>query len=246
MVESVEARFPAIHRISETALLVEFGDCYSRKTSLAVLAFDTALQSAPAGVLETAPTIRSVLLEFDPQLIEPASLIDWCQSLLGSRNWYNDDRVGGGTVWELPVAYGGEMGPDLAEFAEFAGKTAQQIIEAHTGRELTVLCLGFSPGLAYLAELPEEFLVPRRSTSGKPVPAGSILVANRQTVLPATPIPTGWRCIGRTPARTFLPGNADPFLFSPGDRIRFTQVTQDEFNSFDQRKLMEEGGIDRT
>ena len=235
--------YPAIHQAGDKALLVEFGDRYASEISRAVLAFDEAMGSAPEGVLETAPTVRSVLIVFDPLRLSPECLLDWCSSLLKSRNWYRSEAIGQGRTWVLPAVYGGDAGPDLNEIAELAGTSAEAIVEGHGASSLTVLCLGFSPGLAYLAELPEEFAVPRREAFGKPVPAGSILVANRQGVLPATPIPTGWRCIGRTPVRTFTPGSARPFLLSPGDTVRFSRISGNEARNFDQCSFLEEHGI---
>ena len=112
-----------------------------------------------------------------------------------------------------------------------------QLIELHASAKLSVLCLGFAPGLAYLAELPEEFSIPRRAAHGRPFPAGSLLVANRQTVLPATPIPTGWRSIGATPLPTFLPRGRHPFLLSPGDSVRFEPVTDAQAEQFDPARI---------
>ena len=235
--------YPAIHQAGDRALLVEFGDRCASEVSRAVLAFDEAMKSAPEGVVETAPTVRSVLIVFDPLRLNSEHLLEWCRSLLGSQDWYRSGAVGEGRTWVLPVVYGGAAGPDLNEIAELAGTNPQAIIQGHEGSSLTVLCLGFSPGLAYLAELPEEFAVPRREAFGKPVPAGSILVANRQGVLPATPIPTGWRCIGRTPVRTFMPGSGRPFLLSPGDTVRFSRISEDEARAFDQGGFLEEHGI---
>lgn len=235
--------YPAIHQAGDRALLVEFGDRYASEVSRAVLAFDKAMNSAPDGVVETAPTVRSVLIVFDPLRLNSECLLAWCRSLLRSQDWYRSEAVGEGRTWILPVVYGGAAGPELDEIAELAGTNPQTIIQKHEGSTLTVLCLGFSPGLAYLAELPEMFAVPRREAFGRPVPAGSILVANRQGVLPATPIPTGWRCIGRTPVRTFTPGSGRPFLLSPGDTVRFTQISENEARAFDQRLFLEEHGI---
>ena len=235
--------YPAIHQAGDRALLVEFGDRYASEVSRAVLAFDEAMNSAPEGVVETAPTVRSVLIVFDPMRLNSERLLEWCRSLLGTQDWYHSEAVGKGRTWVLPVVYGGAAGPDLNEIAELADANPQTIIQRHEASSLTVLCLGFSPGLAYLAELPEEFAVPRREAFGRPVPAGSILVANRQGVLPATPIPTGWRCIGRTPVRTFTPGSGRPFLLSPGDTVRFSRISEDEARGFDQDGFLEEHGI---
>ena len=218
--------YPRIFAAGDEALLIEFGSSYSREVSRAVMAFDNLLNNAPFGVIETAPTIRSVLVQFDSSLIQPKKLEDWCAKKLADKDWYNEPILQKGIYWKVPVIYGGDYGPDIDEAAEIAGITVSQLIELHSSIDLKVLCLGFSPGLAYLVELPTEFAIPRRETYGRPVPAGSILIANRQTVLPATPIPTGWRRVGATPVPTFRPAYKNPFLLSPGDSLRFEPITE--------------------
>ncbi len=227
----------------DQAILVTFGAQYSARTSRAVLAFDAALADAPKGVIETAPTIRSVLVAFDPLVLAPDALVRWCQSLLASRNWLESDAVPG-RRWEIPVVYSGASAPDLAETAHLAGLAEDELIGLHAGIDLSVLCLGFSPGLIYLAELPDQFAIPRRQSFGKPVEPGAILVANRQTVVPSTPIPTGWRQIGRTPFRSFRLDASPRFVISPGDTIRFRPVTRREAERFDHSQFagMEDGG----
>ena len=52
----------------------------------------------------------------------------------------------------IPVAYGGRDGPDLEDTASLAGVSPGELIELHTGRDHTVLFLGFAPGFAYLGD----------------------------------------------------------------------------------------------
>jgi inhibitor of KinA len=41
--------------------------------------------------------------------------------------------------------------------------------------------------------------------------------------------PGGWQIIGRTPVRLFNPQAASPSLLRPGDRVRFRQVSAEEY-----------------
>ncbi len=238
--------YPRIRPAGDQAVLVEFGAAYSKEVSRAVMAFDRMLRTAPAGVSETVPTIRSVLITFDPASIDPERLESWCAEKLAGADWYDSPLIGEGPRWRIPVIYGGGHGPEISEAAAMAGLTENQLIERHASVDLTVLCLGFSPGLAYLAELPEEFAIPRRQAYGRPVPSGSVLIANRQTVLPATPIPTGWRRIGVTPLPTFRPSRSKPFLLSPGDVVRFEPVSESEAAEFRPDTVWDALGDSRT
>src|SRR5256886_14647515 len=78
---------------------------------------------------------------------------------------------------EIPVCYGGEFGPDLAEVSARRGITQARAIELHSSVEYLGYFLGFVPGFAYLGELPGELVIPRLAAPRKRVPAGSVGVA---------------------------------------------------------------------
>src|SRR5437016_12732076 len=63
---------------------------------------------------------------------------------------------------EIPVCYGGEYGPDLAEVCAMHGMTATKAIEMHAAPEYLVYFLWFVHGFAYLGGLPEWMVAPLR------------------------------------------------------------------------------------
>ena len=66
---------PVLRAAGDSALLVEFGDRLDPAINNAAIAFDARLREAAiGGVSETTPTIRSVLVRYDPLDIAPASL----------------------------------------------------------------------------------------------------------------------------------------------------------------------------
>ncbi len=130
---------------------------------------------------------------------------------------------------EIPVCYGGEFGPDLAEVCVMHGMTAAQTIELHASVEYLVYFLGFVPGFAYLGELPEELVTPRLATPRKKLPAGSVGIAGNQTGVYPFATPGGWRLIGRTPVKIFRADREGLSLLSIGDRVRFTPISRERF-----------------
>ncbi len=130
---------------------------------------------------------------------------------------------------EIPVAYGGEFGPDLACVCEFAGLSEAEFIARHTAAVHHVHLLGFTPGFAYLAAAGPGFDVPRRAEPRPRVAAGAVGIANGRTGLYALPGPGGWQIVGRTPERLFLPEAADPFRLTAGTEVRFRAITAEEF-----------------
>ncbi len=226
---------PAELRVAgDMGILVEFGEIYHPVINNAVIAFDAELQkNLPTGVIETVPSFRSILVRFDPFKLPFDALWQQLRSRLDAQNWYAAPPPRSRNRWVLPVVYGGARGPHLGEVADFIGLREDQVADHHAAEALTVAMLGFSPGLAYLGQLPERWQIARRSELTPRVPAGAVLVAVRQTVLPSTEIPTGWHQIGQTPFRGFDASASPPFLIAPGDEVRFEPVSERDYAGFD-------------
>jgi inhibitor of KinA len=146
-----------------------------------------------------------------------------------------DDRRGecdfnelNGRIVTIPVSYGGEWGPDLAEVAERAGLSMEEAISLHSTAEYRVAMIGFAPGFPYLAGLPERLASPRKATPRQAVPAGSVGIAGVQTGIYPLSSPGGWQLIGRTSVTLFDPRRDPPSLLAPGDRVHFIPIKPGE------------------
>lgn len=213
----------------DLAVVVEFGDAIDPAINAAVIALDAAIAAnPPAGVIETVPTYRSLLVQYEPRDISFEDLVATLRDLLraSARRRRPSSRC-----WTVPVAYGGAFGEDLDEVARRCGMEPERVIEAHLAAEYQVYMIGFAPGFAYLGGLPQALHLPRRENPRPRIPEGSVIIGAQQAAIAATAIPSGWHLLGRTPARGFDLGRHDPFLFRPGDRIRFRRIDAAEFAS---------------
>ncbi|WP_246120480.1 5-oxoprolinase subunit PxpB [Cohnella terricola] len=127
---------------------------------------------------------------------------------------------------ELPVVYGGEHGPDLADCAIRSEMTAEQFAAKHSEVVYTVDAMGFAPGFPYLSGLPDGLTQPRHASPRLKVPAGSVGIAGDRTGIYPTDSPGGWQIIGRTAVPLFRPNHERPFLLSQGDRVKFVPVAE--------------------
>lgn len=164
----------------------------------------------------------SVTVYFDPLRVDPKWVEDRIHA--AAEHVHVEDAIGGGVV-EVPVCYGGEYGPDLNDVAAFAGCSADDVVARHLAREYRVYLVGFIPGFAYMAEVDPSIAAPRRSTPRTAVPAGSVAIAGGQTGVYPSVTPGGWNIIGRTPLAPYDASRSEPFLFRPGDRVRFQRVS---------------------
>ena len=179
-----------------------------------------------AGVRNLHPAYCSLLVKFDAIRMRhdelEAILREYLERL-------EEVTLPGPRCVEIPVCYGGEYGPDLAEVCAMRGITEAQAIELHASVEYLVYFLGFVPGFAYLGELPEKLVTPRLAAPRKRVPAGSVGIAGNQTGVYPFATPGGWRLMGRTPLKMFQAERDGLSLLSIGDRVRFTPVSRERF-----------------
>lgn len=227
---------PVFRQAGECGLLVEFGDALDERINNAAHAFDARLKQAElAGISETAPTIRSVLVRFDPLQISPETLRSALSDILRERDWLASPPPQNRSLWRIPTLYGGPFGPDLDEVADLMAVTVDDAIEDHCNTRQRIYMLGFSPGFCYLGPLSDAWNLPRRTQVKPEIAPGSICVAVRQTVLCSTAIPTGWHLIGRTPFRNFDIERDPAFLMEAGDEVIFEAVDQSLFDRLSER-----------
>jgi KipI family sensor histidine kinase inhibitor len=119
------------------------------------------------------------------------------------------------------MQYGGDFGVDLEFVANFHQLTMEEVIRIHSERTYTIYMMGFTPGFPYMGKLDEAIVTPRLETPRTRVPAGTVAIAGSQTGIYPLESPGGWRLIGHTSLKLFNPEAEVPFLFSPGDEVKF-------------------------
>jgi KipI family sensor histidine kinase inhibitor len=126
-----------------------------------------------------------------------------------------------GRLIELPVIYGGEGGPHLADVVAHTGLCVDDLVERHTAPTYPVYALGSHPGYCYLGGMDERIATPRRQVPVLRIPGGAVSIGGSQTGVSASAGPSGWNTIGSTAMAFFDPARSPPALLQPGDCIRF-------------------------
>ena len=213
----------------ETGLAVEFGNSIDETVNAQVTRLNDWLNSEGnlPGIIETIPTYRSVMVVFEPELVSRKALEAHINAKAASLLKKMEDSDG--RLIRVPVCYGGEFGPDLADVAVHAGLSAAEVISRHCLPRYLIYMIGFLPGFPYLGGLDKSIACPRLSAPRTRIPAGSVGIAGEQTGIYPLESPGGWRLIGRTPLTVFSGERAEPFLFRAGDRLQFVSVDHDVF-----------------
>jgi len=130
---------------------------------------------------------------------------------------------------QVPVCYGGDLGPDLTYVARQNGLTEDDVVAIHSSATYLVYMVGFLPGFPYLGGMSSAIAAPRLQEPRTKTPAGSVGIAGAQTGIYPVESPGGWRIIGRTPVELFAPREVPPARLSMGDHVRFVPISLSEF-----------------
>ena len=223
---------------SDSSLCVEFGNAISEELNNQVRAFAAAAEMAHIpGVVELVPTYRSVLVHYRPEKIGYARLYERLAALLDGLSAAKIPPAG---EVRIPVLYGGDHGPDLANLAAVHGMSEEEVIARHTAPAYRIYMLGFLPGFCYLGGLDEALATPRLAAPRLSIPAGSVGIAGQQTGVYPLSSPGGWQLIGQTPLRLYDPHRPRPILLEAGMTLRFYAVDQAEYNRLRRENYPEE------
>ena len=223
--------------LGDTAVVATLGQGIDPATLASVLRCSEAVAAAGGrGIIDVVPAYATVTVFYDPAQFPQAAgdAFDQVCRFIAScapRERVRAPETAAAAV-EIPVCYGGNLGPDLGLVAESAKMDAAAAAALHSGADYLVYAIGFTPGFPYLGGMPAALRTPRRATPRARVAAGSVGIAGGQTGVYPMASPGGWQIIGRTPLALFAPERKPAALLRPGDRVRFRAISQAEFESW--------------
>lgn len=219
---------PLFKPASDHTLLISFGNEISPENQRKVYRLAQHLLTGPPDfILNIQPAYASVLVSFDPLRV---SFDEVESSLRAHLSESRTDPPSPPRRIEIPVCYDERFGPDLPDVAALNRLSIEEVIETHAAGKYSVSFIGFTPGFPYLAGMSSRIAMPRLPTPRTRVPAGSVAIGGAQTGIYPMMTPGGWRIIGQTPVRLFLPERASPSLLAIGDEVRFRPISREEFN----------------
>lgn len=223
--------------LGDHAIVITLGDAIDEATHRRVRAVSARLdQTHIPGLVDQVPAFASVVAHYDPVAVpgDPARppYDRMVEALEAAFTDLVHAHLPPARVVEIPVCYGGDLGPDLDEVADRHGMSIDDVIGVHTGGDYLVYMVGFMPGFAYLGGLDPRIATPRRQSPRTAVPAGTVGIGGQQTGVYPVVCPGGWNLIGRTPLRIFDTAREEPTLLVTGDRVRFHAITLDEYRNW--------------
>lgn len=219
--------------LGDRGIRVQLGDAISKETNKKIRSLSFFLEKEKiSGVVEWIPTYTSVSIYYDPFDILYEKLEE---RLLQLQSRMSHIELPPAQVMEIPVYYGGDVGPDLGYVASYNGLNEEDVIRIHTENSYLIYMMGFSPGFPYLGGMSEKIATPRLKEPRLKTPAGSVGIAGSQTGVYSMETPGGWQIIGRTPVKLYNPTREKPILLKAGNYIRFVPITKDEYQKIEQQ-----------
>lgn len=211
----------------DSSLLIEFGNEISPEINRRIAAVVELMREQHIeGVVDVIPAFCSLLVNYDPRVAGYEKMKKRLESLVRV-----DIKVGQTKrkIFEIPVLYGGEYGPDLASIAGHAGIGEDEVIAIHSSKDYLIYMLGFLPGFCYLGGLDERIHTPRLSNPRLRIRAGSVGIGGSQTGIYPLDSPGGWQLMGMTPVKTYDPERETPILVEAGNYIRFVPIDEKQY-----------------
>jgi urea carboxylase len=210
----------------------------------------------PDGVLDICPANASYQVRFDPDALEPQTLLDLAREIEAEVGDAHDLRMQTRIV-EIPVLYGDpwthetlmrfrdrHQEPDSTDL-EFAARvndleSVDAFVEAHSASPWLASMVGFVAGLPFLYQMvPRErqlevpkYIRPRTDTPKQTVGHGGCFGC-----IYSVRGAGGYQMFGITPMPIYDPGQSLPdfedfvCFFEPGDIVKFEPIDRDRYDA---------------
>jgi inhibitor of KinA len=229
-----------IYPLGDSAVLIDFQIKDEEKCLHTITSLTHALTKYKCkynAIIEAVPAYKTVTVHYNPLKIHSPSPFSMIKDIVASEieALVLNHEPASQKVLTIPVLYGKEAGQDLPFVAEHNNLSEDRVIKIHSERIYTVAFLGFSPGFPFLRGMDSSIAAPRKKEPRIRIDAGSVGIAGNQTGIYPLSSPGGWQIIGQTPLKLFDPNNPSrPSLLSQGDNIRFSPITEIEFQRLEE------------
>ena len=239
-------------------VLVEYGEVEAGlQLNFVVVAVLGALsEEPPAGFVEAAPGLRSVLITFDPARTTRDALLHGLEEVHRRLPRISSLVIPGRRI-TLPIAFDDSASREAVERyvatirhdAPYTrnGTNIDYIVESSclsssedlyarvTEVSWWVAFTGFFPGLPFLFPLDprQELFAPKYNPTRAWTPSGAVGIGGKCVAIFPVESPGSYQLFGRTLPIYDIHGRhsafaEQPLLVRPGDRVRFTRVTEEE------------------
>ncbi len=220
--------FITYQQTSEQSYLLNYGEEINIDTNIKVLYhFEYLINKKFEYIYNVVPSFNKLLIEYDINFKK--NVVDLIEKL----KQINGYHVKKSNQYLIPICYDEEYALDYKRVENSFSMNFDDFVNFHSSNIFHIFMLGFMPGLPFLGLLNINKSLPRLDSPRISIPAGSVGVVDKLTVIYPNKSSGGWNIIGRTNFKLFNEINNEP-ITNPGDTVKFKAISKKEFNKNDK------------
>ena len=215
-----------ILNLGDAALYCDFGKEVNKETNANVIKyFKNIKEKQIEGITNITPSYNKLIISFDLNVTNFHSI----KKIIENLELKDFTNVQGKLI-NIPICCDENFALDIKRLEKKLNITKDKIYEKFFSKEYYCYMTGFIAGHPFLGDIDEALRAKRLETPRVKIPKGSVGITEQFCNIYSFESPGGWNIIGNTPLNIFDKSNElKPNLISPGDTIKFNQITIEEY-----------------
>ena len=220
-----------ISNLGDAALYCDFGTEVNKQINSEVIKyFNTIKEKNIEGINNLTPSYNKLIISYDLRVTNFKEIKDKVEKLNIKEALKTTNKN-----LEIPVCCDASFSLDMERLEKKLSLTREKILENFFNKEFFCYMTGFIAGMPFLGDLDENMRAQRLETPRVKVPKGSVGITEQFADIYTFESPGGWNIIGNTPLEVFDSSKEkDPNLISPGDTVKFKQITLEEYKNYNE------------
>ena len=215
--------FITYQQTSEQSYLLNYGEEINIITNKKVIShFKYLIKNKFEYIFNVVPSFNKLLIVFDTKFKKDVEILIQNLKLFEEHDEINSIQH------LIPICYDEEYALDYKNVENAFSIDFDEFINLHSSTIFNVFMIGFMPGLPFLGLLNINKSLPRLENPRISIPAGSVGVVDKLSVIYPNQSSGGWNLIGKTTFNLFNKNINKPIL-NPGDTVKIQNVSKKEF-----------------
>ena len=218
-----------ILNLGDAAVYCDFGKYVNQEINTNVIKYFKNIKDKNIeGITNITPSYNKLIVSFDLTMTNYSKIKKIIENIE-----INDKSEKAKKLLEIPVCCENNLKLDDDRLEKILKIKFDKILENFFNKEYFCYMTGFIAGMPFLGDINEKLRAKRLETPRVKVPKGSVGLTEQFCNIYTYESPGGWNIIGNTPLEIFNKDNQDdPALINPGDKVKFKQITKEEYDKF--------------
>ena len=182
------------------------------------------------GITNLTPSYNKLIISYDLTVINFKKIKSIIENLEVKETCKKENKE-----IKIPVCCTKDFSLDFDRLTRKLKLNKDKILQLYLDKEYFCYMTGFIAGMPFLGDTDKNIRCERLETPRVRVPKGSIGITEQFANIYTFESPGGWNIIGNTPKRIFEIKNLNqPALINPGDKVKFYQITKDEYLNWNE------------